>query len=165
MGCCTDAAAAIELTQPFQPRKVEDICNRFRRVSAELGAVAHWHEEDQRSESAGHPLVQLSMAARKDISTLELSNNEDSQSLGRRIDRALRILATRKIHTAEQLMLPNGRWLPFFALPEELKKLSWNATDYLALCQAVDSTLTDVDQHDIGAGSITQQHTLDDSDS
>ena len=84
VGCGTDAAAAIELTQPFQPRKVEDICNRFRRVSAELGAVAHWHEEDQRSESAGHPLVQLSMAARKDIRTLELSNNEDPQPLGRR---------------------------------------------------------------------------------
>ena len=122
LGCGTDKAAAAELTQPFHPRKVEDICNRFRRTSAELGAVVQWQEAAQRTIEQGHLLIDLSMEARKNVAVLELSAREDVRPVGRSIDKALRVLAAHSIHRAEQLMLPCGRWVPFAALPAALRR-------------------------------------------
>ena len=64
LGCSTDAAAALELTKPYHPRRVDDICNRFRRISAELGATVHWREAEQQADVPGHPLAALSLPAR-----------------------------------------------------------------------------------------------------
>ena len=81
------------------------------------------------------------MPARQQVAALELSRLEDAQPLGARINRALQVLATDGILRAEQLLMANGRWMPFRRSHLNCRMRAWVAADYLALCQAVDSTL------------------------
>ena len=91
VGCTTDDDAARELTQPFHPREADDIRNRFRKASAEMGATAHWQDESAQQGGGGHLLNDLSMPARQQVAALELSRLEDAQPLGARINRALQV--------------------------------------------------------------------------
>ena len=122
--------------------------------------TAHWQDAGAEAEVTGHLITDLSLKAQQQVDTLELSKTEDTRPMGARLNTALRALAAGGILRAEQLLLAKGRWLSFPSLPAALRTQQWQAADYLALCQAMDSNMGDAVRSAIQAESEVTQSTL-----
>jgi hypothetical protein len=137
IGCETDQASAKELTLPLRPIRADDLCNRIRRVCAQLGTVVNWLPPPTRRERA-RTIAGSSRSYRTDMRVHGEGITNDKTPRTLRVNRALQVLNRHKIRHVHELTLADGKWLQPSDLPQRLQRdAKWSVQDYHALCAAI----------------------------
>ena len=137
IGCQSDTGAAHELTAPLIPIRIRDLCNRYRRISKQLGATVRWINPAAPSNQL--LLTTATRKARADVRVLEESRANDVTPLALRLQRALKVLLAHNVREVRQLTLPDGRWKAFLDVPVPATDKRWSVAEYYAVCRAMDT--------------------------
>ena len=143
IGCDSEFEADRELTLPVVPRAVDDLSNRFRRVCRQLGSAASWPAAIQ--EGPGTVRITISAATR--AARANARAHAESVMCDRNIvnlsyNRSLKVLTRHRIVHVNDIVLPDGRWLPFKDLPKTAQRdTAWSHLDFEALCELISRSL------------------------